>query len=1377
MLLFKVVMTTEAKDIRFLHLDVTEGLSQGSVFAINQDYQGLIWIGTRDGLNKYDARKFTVYRNSPKDTASLSDNFIQSIVEDSKKRLWIGTSNGLNLYNRTLDNFVRIPLAQYETTASSTEPSVHFIMEDHYQQLWVGTNQGLYRIKDAHTLSTELVFNSMSVDVGNEKITFKNVHYLYEDSHNKLWICTDDGVLSASYLPGQHKKLKINRAYSTRYTGKITADNRAVGMIEVRKNEFWIATRGQGILVLNDQTGAMSYHTHVDGDTRTLPSNDIRSIMKDRKGRLWVGTFNGLSLYEHQSFKNFYANDNDPHSLSNNSIRPIFQDRRGSIWIGTYFGGVSIMDDDIPAFKNFSHVSHRNSLSYNVVSSFEEDEKGNLIIGTEGGGVNYLNLHSGQFSYAKHESDKESSLGHNNVKSLYRDRDGNLWVGTYGGGLDLKRKGTHYFEHIKHDAFDDKSLSNNSIYCLLEDGEGSLWVGTFGGGLNRMRKGRSKTEFEHFTSTNKRLSSNRVRTIYEDAKGNLWVGTENGLNLKRKGTENFEFFMSNPHDHKSLSGNAVISIYEDHLHRIWIGTYMNGLNLYQPNDNSFIHFDEKNGLPGNNIFGILGDQNDHLWLSTNAGIACFDPVTATARNYNTIDGLLGNEFIYGSHFKMSDGRLVFGSAAGFTLFNPDSMQVNRFEPPVIFTDVRLFNKRLLPSNDGFLKKDISLMDELVLNHKQYVFSIAFSVLNYIHSDKNKYAYLLKGFDDDWNLVSSPVASYTNLAPGTYELMVKGTNNDGIWNSKPSVLKIRILPPPWKTWWAYALYLFVIAATGYFIIRFLKGRNRLKHELLLEHLALEKQQEIHEAKLNFFTNISHEFRTPLSLIVGPVERLLREENVPANATALLQNAYKNANRLLTLVNQLLDFRKQESGHMELHILQVAIKPFLAEMLSDFLFLAEEKNIRIYLEDQSDEGLTAWIDREQLAKVISNLLYNAFKFTDSGGEIKISIQCFPASTSYPEGSYQIAIWDTGRGIQKEDIPHIFDQFYQTNGHYENQEHIGSGIGLALAKSLIKLHHGSISVQSNLATYVHDFNTVFRIELPLGTSFFHPVQVVETQIAISHGSPNEFSMHEEELSDTQEDTTMFNQSVILVVEDHAELRQFIVESLQGKFSILAAEDGLEAWSIMEKVQIDVVITDMMMPKCNGISLLQKIKHSKSTNHIPVILLTARTAAPHMMEAFEEGVDDYITKPFSISLLLLKITNLLESRRRLREKFICEYFLEPRPVETLETNSFLEEVIAIIEAHISDGNFSVYILAQEVGVSRTVLYRKIKQLSGLNLVEFIKTVRLKKASQLLRGNQDLTISEIAYQVGFSDPKYFSRSFRAVFKMSPKEYANYQNT
>jgi len=1371
-LLSSQTVIAESTDIKFLHLDVAEGLSQGSVFAINQDYKGLIWIGTRDGLNKYDARKFTVYRNNPKDSASLSDNFIQSIKEDSQKRLWIGTGNGLNLYNRALNSFTRIPLTHIATASSSAEPSVHVITEDHYGQIWIGTNQGLYLIKKGGKITAELIFNTFQFDRRGEKMLFKNVRYIYEDSKQHLWFCTDGGVLEATYRPEQQQKLAIINAYPTDKSN--FKNNQATAIAEVDDHLFWIATKNAGIIVLNKKNGKKDYLLHDDENPNSLPSNDIRSIVKDRLGRLWVGTFNGLSVYERGEFKTFFAKDNDQYSLSNNSIRPIFQDKRGSIWVGTYFGGVSIIDADIPGFKNFNHKPKENSLSYNVVSSFKEDKQGNLWIGTEGGGINYLDVNSNRFTYYKHDPFDTQSLTHNNVKSLCIDHEGSLWVGTYEGGLDVKRKGKNYFEHFKNDYQDGKSLSDNSIYALLEDRERNLWVGTFGGGLNLKNKG--SNQFVRYTVENKQLSSNSVRVIYEDTKGNLWVGTQNGLNLKRQGQHRFEFFTAKHGDPKAISGNAITSIIEDHQHRIWVGTYIDGLNLYHSEDNSFTHFNEADGLPGNNIFGILEDKSHNLWLSTNAGISRFNPITKTVRNYNTIDGLVGDEFIYGASGKLSNGDMVFGSSLGFTRFSPDSIRINSYEPPVIFTDLKLFNKKVSPSGEGILQKDISLTKKLVLNHKQHVFSIDFTVLNYIHSDKNKYAYKLDGFDEDWNYVSTPSATYTNLDPGRYKFIVKGSNNDGVWSKKTAMLTIQILPPPWKTWWAYLSYLMVGSLALYLLVRFLKTKNKLKQDLLIEHLALEKQREVHEAKLNFFTNISHEFRTPLTLILGPIERLIDDAAMQNHFKPLLNNAQRNANRLLNLVNQLLDFRKQESGNLELHVSQITLKSFLLDTVSSFEYYAQKKQIELFFE-QNDLDISLWMDTEQMEKVFANLLYNALKFTPEGGKIRLSVNVQKVSGDGKSfENVAIAIEDTGCGIPEDELVNIFNQFYQSNRYYEDQ-HIGSGIGLALSESLVKAHGGKVVVKSNLATEHNPYNTCFTVVLPLGNTHFEPVQlgslISQDNMAYSRETlcmvPDAEAGHDE-----ASQRAAIAKAVILVVEDNTDLRKFVAQGLADKYKVFEACDGLDAWDIIETIQPDIVISDVMMPKCDGITLLEKIKSTTETNHIPVILLTARTAAPYVTNALEKGSDDYITKPFNFEVLRLKVFNILQTRKRFREKFIREYLLQPQKEEQIvKTNTFLEEVIALVELNLTNDDFNVNVLSREVGVSRTVLYRKLKQLTGLNLIEFIKFIRLRKAAQLLKQDNELTISEIAYQVGFSDPKYFSKSFKTLYKMSPKEYTN----
>ncbi|SJN46649.1 two-component regulator propeller domain-containing protein [Sphingobacterium sp. JB170] len=1349
-----------AGDIRFLHLNVNDGLSQGSVFAIMQDYQGFMWIGTRDGLNKYDSRKFTTYRNNPRDSTSIGSNFVQSIMEDSRKRLWVATVDGLNLYNRAHDNFSRIRLSNLQSSSTKSEPLVYHIMEDRRHQLWIAASTGLYRIIEGEYPRAELVFNSIPIEIGDKAHIYRNFRYVYEDARGKIWLCTDQGVVS---MIRSGLELRLADIYPIQGDGG-HAERRSVAIYEMSPGVLWVATKYDGIKVIDERTRTISYYKHIEGQKNSLPSNDVRSIVKDRKGRVWIGTFHGLSLFQGGHFKNYHAQDTQSYGLTNNSIRPIYEDRRGSIWIGTYFGGLNIIDDGIPEFQNFSYSSHPGQgLNFNVVSAFAEQPDGTLIIGTEGGGLNFLDQRTGEFTYQRHQPGFSGSLSHNTIKALCLDSELNLWVGTYEGGLNLRRRGETTFEHFRHDPTDPESLASNNVYSLLQDKKGDLWIATFGGGVQRRRKGSKGMKLETFSTHTGDLLSNMVRILFEDSKGNLWIGSERGLYLKRPESERFVTFLHKKGDPSTLSGDDVISVHEDGKGRIWVGTNMTGLNLYDPNGDRFVRYDVDSGLAGNNIFGILHDDSNNLWLSTNAGISCLDPQTNKIRNYDQNDGLVGNEFIYGAARRLSAGRFAFGNFAGFTIFHPDSILTNDFIPPVVFTQLRLFNKTVVPGKDSPIKADISLLKELVLNHTQNVFSLEFSVLNYIHADKNKYAYFLKNFDQQWNYVSMPVATYTNLDAGNYELFIKGANNDGIWNESPTVLKIKILPAPWRTMWAYCIYLAIIGLVIFYGIRFLGIRNKLRQELLREHMALEKQKEIHEAKLDFFTHISHELRTPLSLIAGPIERLGEQSELSNGARSLLQSASNSVDRLLHLVNQLLDFRKHEGGQIVLQREWTDIKLFTQGILDSFKILSERNNIRLVLRSYLPEGVRLHVDKEQLEKVLTNILFNSFKFTPKGGSICVHLS-MSASQDMADHC-EIAVWDTGRGVTKTDLPYIFDEFYQSTQKGNLQ--IGSGIGLALARSLVRMHGGEITALSELKRDDQPYNTVVRITLPVGDlADIEQVPVAEVPLA-------EVEQEAEASCDNdyRSGAAKVGKPLLLIVEDNIELRSFIRESLLEHYIIKEAADGQQAWDLTEQIVPDLIVSDVMMPNSDGMELLQKVRKTRMTCHIPVILLTARTAEPYVLEAFNQGTDDYITKPFSVQLLRLKIRNMLDVRKRLEDRFIQNHIVKPTEEVVIEQNSFLSTVMEIVQEHIDQESFSVEDLARYCGMSRTVLYRKVKNFSGLNVVEFINVVRLKKAAQLLETAVDITVSEVAYKVGFTDPKYFSKTFKKFFGVSPSQY------
>jgi signal transduction histidine kinase/ligand-binding sensor domain-containing protein/DNA-binding response OmpR family regulator len=1318
-----------AKNIRFINVGLQDGLSQSSVFSLQQDYLGFMWIGTRDGLNRYDSRKFHTYRNAPSDSNSLTDNYILSLLEDRNKNLWVGTRSGLNRYDRLRDKFIRIPLLSNNAN-SPTYPMVWTISEDKQGRICMGTNHGFYRYENERF---RLIFDATRYP--ELPAGCNNVQAVFQDDQNQTWLGTASGVV---LLTTEGKLIR----HFKKGPGELNSEFvRAIA--EIRPGVLWFGTQEGGLNTYDSRRDHFSYTLHrPEAKAKSLAGNDVRSITKDRFGGYWIGTINGLNFYtEKDGFSTFTANDYDQFSLSNNSIRPIYQDQRGSVWVGTYFGGVNVYDRHLPNFQNHSRIPSTNSLSYNVVGGILEDEKGNLWVGTEGGGLNYME--DQKFKHFKHDPTVPGTLSHNHVKSLYLDPKGDLWIGTYNGGLNLLRKGSPQFETFRHDPADPRSLSHDNVYAISGDRHGNVWLGTYGGGINLVRPG-SGMRFENF-----RVSSSLVRTVFVDSKDNLWVGTEDGLNVLRPGKKTFEVFRYEAQNPKSISGNVVISIFEDSQKRLWFGTYKNGLNLLLKDGKSFQHFTENEGLPGNNIFALLEDKG-LLWLSTNQGICSLDPTSGKVSTYNSRDGIGGNEFSVGAACKSRSGKLYFGGIHGMTSFYAANVQPSAYVPPVRFTDFKLFNEPVLPGSSSVLKKPIFITDTLTLTHRENIFTVEFSSLNYILSDKNRFAYRLQGLENQWNYVDVPSATYTNLHPGTYTLLAKGSSNDGIWNDVPTRLTIRILPPPWKTWWAYTAYFVLAVGSLYLIIRYTRIKTRLEHQLALEHLENERQKEINEIKLNFFTSISHEFRTPLTLILAPVQHLLTQKHLDENARKLMNTVKSNSLRLLNLVNQLLDFRKQEAGSLQLQLSSQDLLPFLDQIAAEFTHYAEDRGIQFVYKKPLGH-LTVQIDRDQFEKVIYNLLSNAFKFSpETRGKVLLE--------AYGEGANAVVqVRDNGPGIPADQQESIFELFYQLP---EKKVHLGTGIGLALAKNLTELHGGKIAVESQV---IGETYTSFTVRIPLEASEVTGHTVSRTEYA---------PIAEKTSENTPETGGNADLPLVLVVEDNAEIRHLISSILHDHYRIIEAENGLDGWEKVKGHLPDLVISDIMMPVEDGLSLLRKIKKSIETSHIPVLLLTARTAMESVLEGLQSGSDDYLTKPYHPEVLALKIKNMLGARERFRKKFIRDYVLAPQQ-EALEPDldqEFLRKVIHLIEENLSEPEFNVNVLAKELSMSRPVLYRKLKQLTDLSVIELINVLRLKKAAQLLM-QRHAKVSQVAYQIGFSDPKYFSKTFKGHFGMSPTEF------
>jgi ligand-binding sensor domain-containing protein/signal transduction histidine kinase/DNA-binding response OmpR family regulator len=1346
--------TGQAKDsdienIKLKHFSLEEGLSQSSVLSICQDREGFLWFGTRDGLNKFNGYEFKVYRHNSLDSTSLSNNYIKVIFEDNAGNMWIGTHYGLNLYNREEDVFK--PVFQFNKGYGNGINEVWSIVQGQENDLWIGTSSGLYRYN--------ILKNSTIPDprTGNHQILKSPIRSLAMDENGKIWIKTTMSLVVYNPADGNqviHTEFSDNPEKSKlKHLSALYFD---------RSGNLWLGDKN-GLSLLNKEsntTEPFRCENKPDLEIR----DEVRTILEDYQGNLWVGTYNGIYIIneERTNIVQFIYENYNKNSLSQNSVYKIIEDSKGDIWIGTYAGGVNYFDRSYDSFKLFSPGT-KNGLNYKVVSSIIEDGDKGLWIGTEGGGVNYYDKIEKTFRYYRHKEKDLYSLSSDNVKSMLQDSDGNLWIGTHDGGLNFldfsnpKEKFITFWNNPK----DSLSLSNDRVIALFEDIKGKIWIGTSGGGINVIDK-----------STKKILRLKEASDIISDFvfvfsqakdKNELYAGGRKGLakiNIETKKVERVTFEL---HD-DLITNNAVISLYEDELENLWVGTDGDGLYKYNLENKGKIKFGTTDGLPSEVVYGILPDDKGNLWLSSNNGLTKFNMKTNQVKNFDVSDGIQGREFNYGAYLKSRNGELMFGGANGLTYFKSNEIIENSFVPPVLITGVKINNKPI----SGWSNKGITL------EYNQNMFSIDYIALSYSKSNKNQYAYFLDGFDEGWNFVEDKkAATYTNIDPGTYTLKVKGSNSDGLWNERGAQLKIRILQPPWKTWWAYIFYflllgiLFWIARKYYFI------RVREKIELRKEREAKEKIEEVNALKLELFTNISHDFRTPLTLIIGPLKRMLYDNVGNAFVRKQHEIMHRNANLLLQLINQFLDFRKTETGNLKLRISNNNIVAFLEEIKLSFTELAKANKINFYLKTPSSK-IMLWFDRVKLKEVIYNLLSNAFKYTESGKDIYIQLSLVNRSIIDTElrSTIRIDIIDEGSGIDIEGLDAIFNRFYQMGNNYKNL--LGSGIGLALSKRLVELHNGEIEVESNKGK-----GTCFSVYIPIGLEHFEGdnIQIsklnTENQHILSDSKfPVTINSNLYQEVNTNGNELDITKPTILIVEDNIDVRTYLMDIFYKQYNVLQAANGKEGLSLAKIKKIDLIISDIMMPVMDGIEFCEKIKSNIVTSHIPIILLTAKTSPNSQLSGYKTGADVYITKPFDPQILELRVENLLLSRNNLIEKFRKELILEPKSLApTSEDEKFLKKAFQIVEENLYNESFTIPEFLDYFPMSRSVLYRKIKSTTGKSISEFIRTIKLKKVSQLIEQRTDLNIADIAYQLGFNDLKHFRKSFKELFGVLPSKY------
>mgnify|MGYP003939795167 CR=1 FL=1 len=1348
--------------INFKHYTITEGLSQNTVLCLMQDREGFIWVGTEDGLNRFDGYEFINYRHENDHPKSISSNHINALMEDTDGKIWVGTSAGLNIFDRNTETFDLL------STRSDTRKTdyISSIFKDSKNNIWIGTFEGLKRY-DRTSQSFELYQFYQDKD----SLEFNKIYHVGEGADNMLWVCGlrdlkrfDPGSKKYLPLPVVLEKDPTLKRSIARYIASDSLGN------------TWIASTNEGLFVYNTDKNKLTNYRK-EANTNSLPSNIVRIVSFVNDNEVFVGTRDGLSIFNRRNgkFRNYNNDKYDPRSLSHNSVRSIIKDKSGNIWIGTFTGGLNLVN----LYERFSfigeYMGNNPGLSYRVIGALASEKNGGFWAGTEGGGLNFVTQDISSFTSFDLPG-SNLSIFNNTIKALYPDGD-SLWIGTYSGLL-LMNKQTRTIR-------DYPINSTRGVQAIIRNTKG-LWLGTNSQGLICIDRHGKQKIFRNQTGNPKSISGNNITAIVKDESDNLWIGTERGLNYFDG--KAFTQFLYQPHEEYSLNSNNILSVCIDRKGRIWVGTKGGGLNLLDRKTKKFYALTEEQGLGNNVIHAIEEDDEGILWVSTNKGISRIsikEQGTVPLRtgdfsisNYTYEDGLHSSQFSSNASFKDAHGTLYFGGINGIIYFNPSRIKEDKNDPDIVFTDFLIRNRPANFSHENSpLQQTINETKKIVLSYDQAFITIKFAALNFLNPGKTQYAYRLENFsnDDDWHYVGNQrTATFTNLDAGEYILRVKATNNDGIWSDKIKEVKIIVLPPWWKTWWAYLLYIAFISGLLYLFYSYSLRNAKLKNELFYEHLSREKEQELAEQKLNFFTNISHEIKTPLTLILTPLEKLINLNEGNNKILNQLMLIKRNGDRLLRLVYQLLDFRKFEAGNMALQVSSENIVEFCKEIVLIFKPYARDKGIKIDIQAQQSE-INAWIDTDKIEKVLYNLISNALKFTAEGGHIVLRIDSVQKDL---KEWITIKIIDDGIGIPEDRIDKIFEQYahyneYNTNGY-------GSGIGLTFSKALVELHHGQLYAESTQPAVDSKGYTCFTIELPAGKEHFqegdiiHELQDDDTneEGVVTPEYIHSTALHAQRKQLILEDAAG-EKNIMLIVEDNLDVQQFIADHFEEFFDIKTANNGKEGLRIALDVSPDIIISDVMMPEMSGIELCQHIKTDSRTSHIPLILLTARTPLLYKIEGIETGADDYITKPFNLRLLEARVWNLLEARKRLRDRYKENITLEPKNIAITSPDvKFLERVMSYIEKNLDEPGLNVEEIGKEIGMSRVTLYRKIKALTNQTVIEFIRSIRLKRAAQLLEQNQ-FNINEIAYIVGFTDVDYFRKCFKERFGKTPKEYAH----
>jgi len=1307
-----------------------DGFPSNQIQCIHQDQKGWMWFGTSQGLSRFDGYRFVNFLNSPEDSLSLSGILVRVIFEDRKGNLLVGTeSGGLNVFDRELELFHH-PYSN-NPLLKSEDVSVNDIQEDDAGNIWLGTNTNVLKIDSLGTVS--------SVSLEKDDVVGEFVRVLQFDNLGRLWAGTNNGVFIID--PVSKKVDRVDLLFENGDTDEIWEI-----FLDV-DGSMWIGTYSNGAFIIDPVSMLVKPVVLNPAFERT---ETVRTISAGDFGNYWIGTRGGLYLYNKtKGTTDLYRHDDrEPTSLVNNSVLDITHDKQGEAWIGTR-GGLNLLAKNKQVFHNFkAHLADNKYLNSSIVYALWMDDGNNIWLGTEDGGVNVYHPKTKSYTYLKADAANPNSISESCIKAFQEDQEGNLWIGTFGGGIDVLNLKTKKIKHHINDPSDSRTLADNRVWDLMLDKEGDIWVCT---SLGIDRFDSKLKEFIHYPQL---AGQKLVSWVDKDSQNNIWLGTSDEIIVYNQRSKKISRFKEHSR-----------SFIEDTQGRCWIATLDKGIVQYSNLNGPVRYYNKADGLANNQALRILEDDKHFLWISTSNGLSKFDVEKNTFQNFTSHDGLGNNQFIYGAAYKSSKGDLLFGSISGFTLFDPSEEKSEENQVPLVLSELRIFNKKIEidSGKNSVLKKSISETNHLVLNYDQNVFTLEFAALNYIKSTSNLYSYYLEGFDKGWNEPSTGrTATYTNLNPDDYVLHIKRVVIGAPENDNELKILITILPPFWKTLWFRFIVLIITGTVIYFLIRFFINRGKMKNELVLERMKARKLHELDMLKLKFFTNISHEIRTPLTLILTPLEKLISQKMPPHEVNSYLDVMYRNTTKLDRLISQLLDFRKLESGNLKLELLQGDIVRFISGVVQSFESYAEEKGIDLSF-NTLKERLVTRFDADKIEKILNNLLSNAFKFTEKGEEITVNLSLIFDTNEdnlLKENSdkefIEITVRDTGQGISQTNVPKIFNRFFQAN---KNDVQTGTGIGLAFVKELVKLHQGEIFVVSKPGK-----GSKFTFRIPYEKEIAEVVSKDEIVTPSIEPYAKSVGVKDQAINS-------MHSKIMLIVEDNPDVRTIIKSHFASKYKVLEANDGKEGWKFALNNIPDVIISDVLMPDVDGYEFCKKVKKDERTSHIPVLLLTALHSKEYEIKGLLCGADDFITKPFDLAILQTKIDNMLLIRDSLKEKFSSEMVLQPKNIIISSPDEkFLHKAIEVVENNIADSDLDIERFSREVGVSRMQLYRKLDALTDMTVKEFIRSIRLKRASQLLE-QESMSISEIAYAVGFKDLSHFRKCFRQMYGMNATEY------